>query len=95
MNDHNARRIQARLEVERLRIPESAVEQYERIHYPEHFTPERLERVKHILRIPGNRYVAKLDHARFHDWFGTTCDETCPHPKEPARKSWWRRLLRL
>lgn len=93
MSSENARRIAARLEEQRLKISEADVDAYERLHCPEHFTPERLARTKDIPRIPSNRYIAQLDHARFHEWFGTECDDTCPHPPEPIRRSWWRRLL--
>lgn len=98
MSPENARRIAERQERERLKISEADVEAYERVHYPEHFTPERLARVEGIAKIPGNRYVAGLSHERFHEWFGTECDDTCPHPRPPpgarlVRRSWWRRLL--
>jgi hypothetical protein len=77
MNAENARRIAEREERDRQKISEVAVEAYDRLHYP----------------IPGNRYVAHLDHTRFHEWFGTECDDTCPHPPFPVRAPWWKRLF--
>jgi hypothetical protein len=93
MNAENARRIAEREERDRPKISEADVEAYDRLHYPEHFTPERIARNADIPPIPGNRHIAQLDHARFHEWFGTECDDTCPHPPFPVRVPWWKRLF--
>lgn len=80
MSPRNARRIEERLERDRPKITEADVEEYSRVHYPEHiaeaYVPGRRGRP---MPIPGDAYVAKLSHERFHEWFGTECDGTCPH----------------
>ena len=96
MSPRNAQRIAARLELDRPKITEAEVKEYRRAHYPELAHDD--ERTDRPPRIPGDGYVAKLSHERFHEWFGTECDGTCPHRRSlPAaavrRAPWWRRLF--
>ena len=86
MSERNAQRLAARLERDRPKITEADVEEYRRVHYPDHATG----REDGFL---GDGYVARLTHDRFHEWFGTECDDTCPHPRPPRRVTWWRRLF--
>lgn len=92
MNEENARRLAARLARDRPLISIADVDSYRELHYPGSRAHRDKAVARGIVAIPGDDYVAALSHERFHDWFGTVCDETCPHPKPPPR-SWWRRLL--
>lgn len=92
MNAENARRLAERQERDRLRISLADVEAYRRVHYP-----DRRENTR-VARIPGDEYVAKLPHDEFHEWFGTVCDDTCPHPRpipsaQLKQAPWWKRLF--
>lgn len=94
MNEENARRLAQRRAREQPLITEAEVEAYERVHYP-----DRVDRPGAPPPIPGNGYIAKLSHDRFHEWFGTVCDETCPHAKrlpvvDRMGRPWWQRLFR-
>ncbi len=94
MSERNAQKIADRHERDRPKITEADVEEYERVHYPEHIAEDYVP--GHRGRppaVPGNGYVAQLSHERFHDWFGTECDDTCPHPRPVRRVPWWRRLF--
>lgn len=103
MNDENARRFALRLTRDRALPPitEADVEEYRRVHYPHHAAEQYIPGQRgRPPPVPGDNYVAALSHERFHKWFGTVCDETCPHaryelPYARVRQSWWRRLLRL
>lgn len=102
MSEENARRLAERIERDRPRIATADVEEYRRIHYPE-FDFVLVGHQTDIPRIPGDEYIAALDHGRFHEWFGTECDATCPHRKRlpiaelprRQRRPWWKRLLGL
>lgn len=50
---------------------------YRREHFPERVARDYIP--GRPVPIPGDDYVAELSHARFHEWFGTRCDDTCPH----------------
>lgn len=98
MSPENASRLAARQERDRLKITVAEVEDYRRIHYPERYTRTYPAGYTPPLPIPGDGYIAALSHDRFHEWFGTECDDTCPHrrympPASVVRPSWWRRLL--
>lgn len=98
MSKENARRLAERQERDRPLITEDEVEAYRAVHYPQHvaeaYVPGRRGRP---MPVPSDDYVAKLSHERFHEWFGTECDDTCPHrrslPTAVVRRSWWRRLF--
>lgn len=98
MNEENARRLAQRLP-QAPPITEVDVEEYTRIHYPHHIAEDYVPgRRGRPMPIPGDAYVAALSHDRFHEWFGTVCDETCPHakhglPEARVRRPWWRRWL--
>lgn len=55
------------------------IDAYRRIHFPESATRHDAFVAQGGVVIPGDGYVAKLGHGRFHQWFGTKCDGTCPH----------------
>lgn len=99
MSEENARRLAARQERDRPLIAETDVDAYRETHYP----GSRAQRDAFIanggVEVCGDGYVAKLSHDRFHLWFGTECDDTCPHRRHlPAASvrcsSRWKRLLR-
>ena len=95
MSEENARRLAARQERDRLKISMGDVDKYRELHSPGSRERAALASARGITPIPGDSYVAQLSHERFHEWFGTGCDDTCPHRRdEPpvARtvKPWWR-----
>lgn len=80
MSDENARRLAERQERDRPLITEEDVEDYTRVHFPEHIAEACVPGQRgRPAPVPGDAYVAKLSHERFHEWFGTECDGTCPH----------------
>jgi hypothetical protein len=99
ISDENARRLAERLRRDQPLITEADVEEYTRVHYPHHIAEDYVPgRRGRPVAIPGDAYVATLSHERFHDWFGTECDATCPHRRylpsaSIARRPWWKRLL--
>lgn len=93
MNEENARRLAAREARDQPKITVAEVAAYREVHYPGSNAKRDAFVAQGGVEIMGDSYVAKLSHGRFHDWFGTVCDETCPHPKDPPRMSWWRRLF--
>lgn len=100
MSPDNARRIAERQERDRPKITVEEVETYRRVHFPE--DAERVYPPGYTPPppIPGDGFIAQLPHDRFHRWFGTECDDTCPHRRrlpvaEVVPRSWWRRLLRV
>lgn len=88
MNDENARRLAARIARDnppRL-ITLEDVKAYRLVHYPNHVDKPD------VPAIPGDESITTMPHSQFHDYFGTVCDETCPHPKPlpVARvRRWW------
>ena len=96
MSDRNAERFAQRQGIRRSPITAADVEDYTRVHYPEllaeAYVPGRRGRP---MPVPDDEYVAALGHERFHEWFGTECDDTCPHRRfmPPRRTPWWRRLI--
>lgn len=97
MSKENARRLAARQELDRLKISLADVDEYREVHYPGSRARDAEARARGIVAIPGDGYIAQFSHERFHEWFGTECDDTCPHrrrlPAEIARRPWWKRLL--
>lgn len=99
MSDENARRLAARQERDRAKVSLAEVDAYRELHYPGSIARRNEARALGIVEIPGDGYVAALSHQGFHEWFGTECDDTCPHRRSslPAasvrRKPWWRRWL--
>lgn len=95
MNEENARRLAARQERDRPKIGVADVEAYREVHFPGSIAKRDAFLARGGVEIPDDGHVAKLSHERFHEWFGTECDETCPHAKHelPAarvRRPWWR-----
>ena len=93
MNEENARRLAARQERDRPKITEADVDTYRELHYPGSRAHRDEATARGIVEIPGDGYIAALSHERFHEWFGTVCDETCPHGFVPPKPRWWRRLF--
>lgn len=98
MSTENERRLAERQARDQLKISVADVEEYAEIHYPGSRAHDAEAAARGIPKVPSDRYVAQLSHERFHEWFGTECDDTCPHPRPvPAaragRRPWWRRLF--
>lgn len=73
------------------------VHAYRLVHFPQQVA--LLYKPGRPVPVPGDAYVAALSHERFHEWFGTTCDATCPHAVMPLprarvlRRTCWRRFV--
>jgi len=97
MSEENARRLAARQQREQPKISEADVDEYREIHHPRSRAQRDAFIAKGGVEICGDGYVAKLSHTAFHQWFGTECDDTCPHrrrmPIAAIRIPWWKRLL--
>jgi hypothetical protein len=99
MSRENARRLAERQERDQPKIAPADVEAYREMHYPGSSASRDEFVANGGVEVPGDTYVAALSHDRFHEWFGTECDDTCPHrrllPVATVRRPWWRRLLRM